>query len=98
MAETTLDLAGVAKPGAYAGLRSQIETVLDAIPDEITVKARISSASHTAMHHLWTGFYRVVAPCKLLRVGPSQGNLGCLEIEFGRDVCGTAAATGTSVF
>jgi GAF domain-containing protein len=28
----------------------------------------------------------------LLRVGPYQGTLGCLDIEFGRGVCGTAAA------
>jgi GAF domain-containing protein len=28
----------------------------------------------------------------LLRVGPYQGSLGCLEIAFGRGVCGTAAA------
>jgi L-methionine (R)-S-oxide reductase len=38
----------------------------------------------------WTGFYRVVAP-ELLRVGPYQGPLGCLEIPFARGVCGAAA-------
>ena len=38
----------------------------------------------------WTGFYRVVAP-RLLRVGPYQGPLGCLEIPFDRGVCGAAA-------
>jgi GAF domain-containing protein len=41
----------------------------------------------------WTGFYRVVAPA-LLRVGPYQGPLGCLEISFDRGVCGAAARTG----
>ena len=38
----------------------------------------------------WTGFYRVVAP-ELLRVGPYQGPVGCLEIPFDRGVCGAAA-------
>ncbi len=38
----------------------------------------------------WTGFYRVVAP-GLMRVGPYQGPLGCLEIPFDRGVCGAAA-------
>jgi GAF domain-containing protein len=47
---------------------------------------------HHAFAHLWTGFYRVVVPGQLLRVGPYQGSLGCLDIEFGRGVCGTAAA------
>jgi L-methionine (R)-S-oxide reductase len=28
----------------------------------------------------------------LLRVGPYQGTVGCLDIAFGRGVCGTAAA------
>ncbi|MBZ0115246.1 MAG: GAF domain-containing protein [Thermoanaerobaculia bacterium] len=41
----------------------------------------------------WTGFYRVVAP-ELLRVGPYQGPLGCLEISFDRGVCGAAARSG----
>ena len=97
MAETTLDLAGVAKPEAYAELARQVEVVLEGIEDEIAAMATISSAVHNAMHHLWTGFYRVVVPGKLLRVGPYQGTLGCLEIEFGRGVCGTAAATGKTV-
>ena len=33
----------------------------------------------------------------LLRVGPYQGTLGCLEIAFGRGVCGTAAAERRTV-
>lgn len=97
MAETTLDLAGVAKPEAYAELLRQIDVVLEGIDDDIAAMATISSAVHSALHHLWTGFYRVVIPGKLLRVGPYQGTLGCLEIEFGRGVCGTAAATGKTV-
>jgi GAF domain-containing protein len=40
----------------------------------------------------WTGFYRVVAP-ELLKIGPYQGGHGCLEIPFGRGVCGAAART-----
>ncbi|MGI8618485.1 MAG: GAF domain-containing protein [Gemmatimonadaceae bacterium] len=97
MAETALDLAGVAKAEAYPELLRQIDVVLDGIDDDVAAMATISSAVHNAMHHLWTGFYRVVLPGKLLRVGPYQGTLGCLEIEFGRGVCGTAAATGKTV-
>lgn len=97
MAETTLDLAGVAKPQAYADLLHQIDAVLDGIDDDVAAMATISSAVHHALRHLWTGFYRVAVPGKLLRVGPYQGTLGCLEIEFGRGVCGTAAATGKTV-
>jgi L-methionine (R)-S-oxide reductase len=50
----------------------------------------MSALIHHAFRHLWTGFYRVVAS-DTLRVGPYQGTLGCLDIAFGRGVCGTAA-------
>ena len=97
MAEATLDLAGVAKPEAYRQLLEQIGLVLEGIDDDIAAMATISSAIHNARHHLWTGFYRVVVPDRLLRVGPYQGTVGCLEIAFGRGVCGTCAATGKTV-
>jgi L-methionine (R)-S-oxide reductase len=41
----------------------------------------------------WCGFYRRVAE-STLAVGPYQGTLGCLRIEFARGVCGAAARTG----
>jgi L-methionine (R)-S-oxide reductase len=31
-------------------------------------------------------------PGQLLRVGPYQGTLGCIDIAFGQGVCGVAAA------
>jgi GAF domain-containing protein len=79
---------------AYEELNSQTRAVLDGIDDEVAAMATMSALLHNAFGHLWTGFYRVVEPGKLLRVGPYQGTLGCLEIEFGRGVCGTAARTG----
>jgi GAF domain-containing protein len=50
----------------------------------------MSCVLHHGFGHLWTGFYRAVTPT-LLRVGPYQGSLGCLDIALGRGVCGTAA-------
>ncbi|HEX9407993.1 MAG TPA: GAF domain-containing protein, partial [Thermoanaerobaculia bacterium] len=40
-------------------------------------------------HFFWTGFYRVCGD--RLVVGPYMGTVGCLQIEFGQGVCGTAA-------
>jgi L-methionine (R)-S-oxide reductase len=54
--------------------------------------ATISALLHGSFGFLWTGFYRVVEPGKLMRVGPYQGRPGCLEIAFGKGVCGRAAA------
>lgn len=92
MAETTTDLRGLPLAEAYDELCGQTEAVLAGIDDEIAAMATIAALIHHSFGHLWTGFYRVTAPGKLLRVGPYQGTLGCMEIEFGRGVCGTAAA------
>lgn len=93
MAETTIDLRGVPLAEAYEELRSQADAVLEGINDPVAAMATISALIHNAFGHLWTGFYRVVEPDRLLRIGPYQGTLGCMEIEFGKGVCGAAAAS-----
>jgi GAF domain-containing protein len=92
MAEIIPDLRKVPKAPAYAELQGHFDAILDGVDDEITAMATIAALVHHAFGHLWTGFYRVVEPGQLLRVGPYQGSLGCLEITFGRGVCGNAAA------
>jgi L-methionine (R)-S-oxide reductase len=92
MAEVTLDLRGKPKAEAYTELKKHAEAVLEGLRDDITAMATLSCLLHHAFGHLWTGFYRVVEPGRLLRVGPYQGTLGCLEIPFGKGVCGTSAA------
>jgi GAF domain-containing protein len=89
--ETTLDLRGLPKSEAYRQVHLQLEVLLEGVDDPIAAMATISAVVHHAFGHLWTGFYRVVVPDKTLRVGPYQGTLGCLEIAFGKGVCGTAA-------
>jgi L-methionine (R)-S-oxide reductase len=96
MSESTLDLRSVAKPEAYSQLHTQLTSVLADIDDEIAGMATISCLVHHAFGHLWTGFYRVVEPGQL-RAGPYQGTLGCLEIQFGKGVCGAAAAERRTV-
>lgn len=96
MAEQTLDVRDLPKPEAYAQLEAQLEAILEGIRDPITEMATLNALLHHGFGHLWTGFYLTVGP-RLLRVGPYQGTLGCLEIAFGRGVCGTAAETGKSV-
>jgi L-methionine (R)-S-oxide reductase len=59
--------------------------------DDIALMATINSIlSHRFPSYFWTGFYRVCGD--RLVVGPYIGTVGCLQIEFGRGVCGTAAA------
>ena len=92
MAEAIPDLRKVPKARAYAELRGHTDAILDGVDDQVTAMATMTALVHHAFGHLWTGFYRVAVPGQLLRVGPYQGSLGCVDIAFGRGVCGSAAA------
>lgn len=91
------DLRDVPRADAYAQLLDMQRLLLDDSTDAIAGMATLSALLHHAFGHLWTGFYRVVTPDALLRVGPYQGSLGCQDIAFGRGVCGTAAAEKRTV-
>ena len=91
------DLRDVPRELAYAQLLDMQRLLLEGCDDPIAAMATTSAMLHHAFGHLWTGFYRVVEPATLLRVGPYQGSLGCLDIRFGRGVCGSAAADGRTV-
>lgn len=91
MAEVMLDVRSLPKTEAYAQVEAQLAAILEGIEDPIAAMATIACVLHHGFGHLWTGFYRLVSP-SLLRVGPYQGTLGCLEIALPRGVCGTAAA------
>ena len=90
MAEVTLDLRDLPKADAYDQLIEQTGHVLEGVRDPIAAMATMSALLYHGFGVLWAGFYRVVEPA-LLRVGPYQGTLGCLEIPFDRGVCGAAA-------
>ena len=58
--------------------------------DEIALMATINSVlANRFDDYFWTGFYRVCG--ERLAIGPYIGTVGCLQIEFGRGVVGTAA-------
>ncbi|HVR10727.1 MAG TPA: GAF domain-containing protein [Thermoanaerobaculia bacterium] len=79
------------KRALYGDFLRDLDAVLAGITDDVTAMATCACLLHERLPYAsWTGFYRVVAP-ELLRVGPYQGPLGCLEIPFARGVCGAAA-------
>ena len=64
--------------------------------DDIALMATINSIlAHRFPHFFWTGFYRVCGD--RLIVGPYIGTVGCLQIELGSGVCGTAAANRETI-
>ena len=97
MAESVLDVRTLPKDAAYKQLNTHIAAVLDGIDDPIAAMATMSCLLYHGFGYLWVGFYRVVESNSLLRVGPYQGSLGCMEIRFGAGVCGIAAAAGRTV-
>jgi GAF domain-containing protein len=75
----------------YREAFSALQAVLEGLADPIAAMASAACILHETLPYAsWTGFYRVVAP-ELMRVGPYQGPMGCLEIPFDRGVCGAAA-------
>jgi GAF domain-containing protein len=82
-----------AKEEVYQRCQTQIQALCEWEDDGIAKMASVAGVLHNEMaDFFWTGFYRVVDG-KLV-IGPYQGSVGCLRIEFGKGVCGTAAATG----
>jgi len=75
----------------YREIFVELKAVVEGLEDPIAAMASSACMLHERIpYSSWTGFYRVVAP-GLMRVGPYQGPLGCLEIPFERGVCGAAA-------
>ncbi|MDN7123705.1 GAF domain-containing protein [Pseudidiomarina terrestris] len=73
-------------------LLAQAEAITAGEPDLI---ANLSNISALVYHELddvnWVGFYLTRAP-ETLVLGPFQGKVACLRIDFGKGVCGAAAA------
>jgi len=100
MAETTLvvektgelRMDAAAKEERYREVAANVESVIAPERDLLASMATMVCLLHNAFpYYFWTGFYRRVGAARLL-VGPYQGTMGCLEIEFGRGVCGSCAA------
>ncbi len=79
------------KRAAYEQSIAELDSVLEGIHDRIAVMATINCILKTNLpYYFWVGFYQVIDGALL--VGPYQGTMGCLQIEFGRGVCGAAAS------
>jgi GAF domain-containing protein len=74
----------------------QILAAVSGERDPIVVQATMAALLWETMAQAsWVGFYRRVSETSL-SIGPYQGPMGCLHIDFARGVCGAAARTGVS--
>jgi L-methionine (R)-S-oxide reductase len=74
---------------ALPQIRAAIEGETDAVAVEATLACLLWETFAQAN---WCGFYRRVG-ASMLAVGPYQGTMGCLRIDFARGVCGACART-----
>lgn len=82
------------KRQAYQQATSAILAVLGDEPNKQVKMVTMNCLLKTYLPYFyWVGFY-LVRNTNQLVIGPYQGTLGCLYIDFGRGVCGKAAATG----
>ncbi len=86
----SLNLETAEKRVAYEQARLNIRHTLADEDHMITKMVTINCLLKTHLpYYYWVGFYCVYGG-KLV-VGPYQGTLGCLHIDFSRGVCGKAA-------
>lgn len=79
------------KQQQYDRTWQRITELTEGETDLIAVMATVACELHNSFENFhWTGFYRVVEP-EWLKIGPYQGEHGCLQIPFDKGVCGAAA-------
>ncbi len=80
----------------YQKLIAQAQALVQDVPHLTANLANLSALIYHALPDVnWAGFYlRADADTegKKLVLGPFQGNVACVEIPWGRGVCGSAAA------
>ena len=87
--------AAAPKSELYAELVRSADALTNDEPDGVANMANVAALLWEFLPDVnWTGFYRVVDGALVL--GPFQGKAACIRIPFGKGVCGTAAATGTT--
>jgi len=89
-AKPSVNMDREAKIAAYEAAAQAIEANLAGENDPVLKMATINCLLRTFLtYYYWVGFY--LFRNGKLSIGPYQGTLGCLHIELGRGVCGTAA-------
>ena len=84
-------MPNIDKAEIYRQAETEIAALVGDLRDPIAAMASFVAVVHRRLPYTsWTGFYRVVEP-ELLRIGPYQGPVGCIEIPFDTGVCGAVA-------
>ena len=75
----------------YTELNGRLEALVAGVPHLIANLANASALLWESLADInWAGFY--LREGETLVLGPFQGKVACIEIPWGKGVCGTAAA------
>ena len=81
------------KTEAYERCREKVGALCRGEKNEIALMASVAGVLHQKIpKYFYTKFYQMIDDNLIIR--PYQGTVGCLRIEFGKGVCGTAAESG----
>ncbi|MCX5801599.1 MAG: GAF domain-containing protein [Candidatus Eisenbacteria bacterium] len=84
------------KEQKYLRLLLHLERLIGNETDLVSIMAAVAcEVYHSFKDFNWVGFYRVTEK-DLLKIGPYQGEHGCLAIPFDRGICGAAARKKTT--
>lgn len=87
----SINMDAAAKKAAYEQAIFEIDATIVGETDPILKMVTINCLLKTHLtYYYWVGFYLVSGERKL-SVGPYQGTMGCLHIDFSKGVCGRAA-------
>lgn len=89
----SVNLSAEGKHEAYKEIQRGLTAILEGETNRTLKMASINCLLKTHLPYAyWVGFYCVENG--QLTVGPYQGTLGCLHIDFGKGVCGAVAQSG----
>jgi GAF domain-containing protein len=76
----------------YSLLRGQLSALIALVPHQTANLANAAALLYHSLEGLnWAGFYLLEG--KTLVLGPFQGKVACIEIGWGKGVCGAAVVT-----
>ena len=79
----------------YTALIRQADALVRGVPHLIANLSNLSALLYASLEDInWVGFY--ISEGDTLTLGPFQGKIACVEIPYGKGVCGTSALTDTT--
>ena len=86
-----MERKGATEMSDYTELNERLQSLIAGVPHPIANLANAAALLWESLPDLnWAGFY--LREGEILVLGPFQGKPACIEIPWGRGVCGTAAA------